>query len=79
MLQAVASASAPLTGRAAQIGAVSVRPDIVIVISDQFRWHCVGAMGLNPMNLIPNIAPPLNVPRNFTLFAVAQVHRDFLS
>ena len=31
------------------------RPNVIIVISDQFRWDCVGAMGLNPMNLTPNL------------------------
>ncbi len=31
------------------------RPNIVLVISDQFRSDCVGAMGLNPMNLTPNL------------------------
>jgi arylsulfatase A-like enzyme len=31
------------------------RPNIVLIISDQFRWDCVGAMGLNPMNLTPNL------------------------
>ncbi|HWC95895.1 MAG TPA: sulfatase-like hydrolase/transferase [Candidatus Sulfopaludibacter sp.] len=31
------------------------RPNIVMVISDQFRWDCVGAMGINPMNLTPNL------------------------
>ncbi|MDE3165292.1 MAG: sulfatase-like hydrolase/transferase [Acidobacteriota bacterium] len=31
------------------------RPNIIIVNSDQFRWDCIGAMGLNPMNLTPNI------------------------
>jgi hypothetical protein len=25
------------------------------VISDQFRWDCIGAAGLNPMNLTPNL------------------------
>ena len=35
--------------------AASDRPNIVIVISDQFRWDCVGAMGLNPMNLTQNL------------------------
>ncbi len=34
---------------------VSGRPNIVLVISDQFRWDCVGAAGLNPMNLTPNL------------------------
>jgi arylsulfatase A-like enzyme len=31
------------------------RPNIVLIISDQFRWDCVGAMGLNPMGLTPNL------------------------
>lgn len=30
-------------------------PNIVIVIADQFRWDCVGAYGLNPMDVTPNI------------------------
>jgi arylsulfatase A-like enzyme len=31
------------------------RPNIILIISDQFRWDCVGAMGLNPMGLTPNL------------------------
>jgi arylsulfatase A-like enzyme len=31
------------------------RPNIVIVIADQFRWDFVGAYGLNPMDVTPNI------------------------
>src|SRR5581483_3776841 len=31
------------------------RPNIVLIISDQFRADCVGAMGQNPMNLTPNL------------------------
>ena len=31
------------------------RPNIVLVISDQFRFDCVGSMGLNPMNLTPHL------------------------
>ena len=27
----------------------------MLIISDQFRWDCIGAMGLNPMNLTPNL------------------------
>lgn len=30
-------------------------PNILIVIADQFRWDCVGAYGLNPMGVTPNI------------------------
>jgi arylsulfatase A-like enzyme len=39
----------------AQTAALANRPNIVLVISDQFRWDCVGAMGANPMNLTPNL------------------------
>jgi len=31
------------------------RPNIVLYIADQFRWDCVGAYGLNPMGITPNI------------------------
>jgi arylsulfatase A-like enzyme len=31
------------------------RPNIVLIISDQFRWDCIGALGLNPMNLTPHL------------------------
>jgi arylsulfatase A-like enzyme len=33
----------------------SSRPNFVVVISDQFRWDCLGAMGLNPLNLTPHL------------------------
>lgn len=39
----------------AQTAGEGTRPNIIVVISDQFRWDCVGAMGLNPMNLTPNL------------------------
>ena len=31
------------------------RPNIIVIISDQFRGDCIGAMGLNPMGLTPNL------------------------
>jgi arylsulfatase A-like enzyme len=31
------------------------RPNIILIISDQFRADCLGALGLNPMNLTPNL------------------------
>jgi arylsulfatase A-like enzyme len=31
------------------------RPNIVIIIADQFRWDCLNAYGLNPMQLTPNL------------------------
>src|SRR5215468_7958319 len=33
----------------------SARPNIILIISDQFRWDCIGAAGANPMNLTPNL------------------------
>lgn len=47
----------PAAAAAAQTQGVapSLRPNIVLINSDQFRWDCVGAMGLNPMNLTPNL------------------------
>ncbi len=54
-LQAAPAALAPLAAGAAQTGARTERPNIILLISDQFRWDCVGAMGINPMNLTPNI------------------------
>ncbi len=55
-LQTVPAALAPLAAGSAQTGtAGGQRPNIIILISDQFRWDCIGAMGLNPMNLTPNI------------------------
>ena len=46
---------APLIGAAAaQTGGAS-KPNIIVIISDQFRGDCIGAMGLNPMGLTPNL------------------------
>jgi arylsulfatase A-like enzyme len=39
----------------AQSAGSASRPNVVLVISDQFRWDCIGTMGLNPMNLTPNL------------------------
>lgn len=32
-----------------------VRPNVILLISDQFRWDCLGANGLNPLHLTPNL------------------------
>src|SRR5450631_4262696 len=53
-LRTSAGAAAMARAAGAQTGGAN-RPNIVLVISDQFRWDCVGAMGLNPMNLTPNL------------------------
>src|SRR5215831_1107282 len=31
------------------------KPNILIIIADQFRWDALGAAGLTPMNLTPNL------------------------
>lgn len=38
-----------------QTGKARRRPNIVLYISDQFRWDAVSAYGLNPMHLTPNL------------------------
>ncbi len=35
--------------------ATAAKPNIIVIISDQFRGDCIGAMGLNPMGLTPNL------------------------
>lgn len=51
------AALAPLGAALAQTNPTPVRnrPNIILIISDQFRWDCIGAMGLNPMHLTPNL------------------------
>ena len=41
------------------------RPNIIIYIADQLRWDAVGAYGLNPMGLTPNVN---EMARRGTLF-----------
>jgi arylsulfatase A-like enzyme len=36
-------------------GAAGPKPNIVMIISDQFRGDCIGAAGRNPMGLTPNL------------------------
>src|SRR5258708_17963555 len=50
-----AAAVSALSAASVQRGVSASRPNILLIISDQFRWDCVGAMGLNPMNLTPNL------------------------
>ena len=46
------AAAAPVIGSSA---GTPVRPNVILIISDQFRWDCVGAYGLNPLTLTPNL------------------------
>jgi len=52
-LTSVPAAMSASAATAAQSGAG--KPNIIIIISDQFRWDCIGALGLNPMNLTPHL------------------------
>jgi arylsulfatase A-like enzyme len=54
-LTALAAASVSQPAEGASQAANSSRPNIVLIISDQFRADCIGAMGENPMNLTPNL------------------------
>src|ERR1044071_8078102 len=49
------SMPAAMAAAQAQPQNTASRPNLILIISDQFRWDCVGAMGLNPMNLTPNL------------------------
>src|SRR4051812_37010375 len=49
------AAAAVASSAAAQNASGAARPNVLLIISDQFRWDCIGAMGLNPMNLTPNL------------------------
>lgn len=53
---ALPALSSPASGQS-QSGssANKSRPNIVIYIADQFRWDCVSAYGLNPMQVTPNL------------------------
>ena len=54
-LAQVSAALAASPQALAQAGANPSRPNIILIISDQFRWDAIGAMGINPMNLTPNL------------------------
>jgi arylsulfatase A-like enzyme len=48
-------AQAPLAGAALAQPEPVAKPNIIVIISDQFRGDCIGAMGRNPMGLTPNL------------------------
>ncbi len=52
---AATQASTAQASTAQSSASAAARPNVILVISDQFRWDCIGAMGLNPMNLTPNL------------------------
>jgi arylsulfatase A-like enzyme len=55
--QSSAVAAVPLAASQASsaVQTPATRPNVVLVISDQFRWDCLGANGLTPLNLTPNL------------------------
>jgi arylsulfatase A-like enzyme len=57
-----AIAAAPLLSSAD----TGTRPNLILIISDQLRWDCVGAYGLNPLNLTPNIDAMATAGTNFS-------------
>lgn len=49
------SSTAGMLSLTATANAAEVRPNVILVISDQFRWDCLGQNGLNSLNLTPNL------------------------
>lgn len=43
------------SGEADPSAAAAKRPNVILIHADQFRWDAVGAYGLNPMGLTPNL------------------------
>jgi arylsulfatase A-like enzyme len=55
-------AAAPLL---TQRAAPEPRPNVILIISDQFRWDCLGANGRNPVGLTPNLDTMAREGTNF--------------
>src|SRR5438105_525562 len=55
-------AAAPLIS---QPPAPASRPNVILIISDQFRWDCLGANGRNPEGLTPNLDTMAREGTNF--------------
>jgi len=51
----IAPAAAQLTSAQTSSQAAAQKPNIVLIISDQFRADCLGSLGRNPMGLTPNL------------------------
>lgn len=54
-LPALAAAKAADRQESEQAGISKKRPNLLMIIADQFRWDFVGAYGLNPMGVTPNL------------------------
>jgi len=70
------TAPAAMAAMAAQTAAAqtnsAAKPNVVIIFSDQFRADCIGAAGLNPMGLTPNLDEMANQGTMFTSAICAQ-------
>jgi arylsulfatase A-like enzyme len=55
--QSSLAAATPLLASEMRSGAQGQRQhsNVILIISDQFRWDCLGANGRNPLNLTPNL------------------------
>lgn len=51
----MAAAASPLLGAVAEAGQSANRPNILLVISDQYRWDFIHAHGQNPTDFTPNL------------------------
>jgi arylsulfatase A-like enzyme len=51
----IARAESHPMGRSTAARSAEGRPNVILIISDQFRWDFLGAMGLNPMGVTPNL------------------------
>src|SRR5215831_7870181 len=41
------------------------KPNVILIISDQFRWDCLGANGRNPLGLTPHLDAMAREGTNF--------------
>jgi arylsulfatase A-like enzyme len=73
-LPALASAASPADDTPSP--AHNRRPNLLMVIADQFRWDFVGAYGLNPMGVTPNLD---RIARRGTAFQNAVTNQPLCS
>lgn len=66
MLKTAPAAMAAMAAQTAAAQTSTAKPNVVVIFSDQFRWDCIGAAGLNPMGLTPNLDEMANHGTMFT-------------
>ena len=62
LVRSSAAAAAPIVASAA---GQPPRSNLILIISDQFRWDCLGANGRNPLDLTPHIDAMAREGTNF--------------